>query len=260
MTELIPFNFRGTQVRVVTIDDQPWFVAADVTFILGYRNGADAVAKHVRPVQRRSSRIATPGAVPFQEMTVISEGGLYRLMLRASTALADEFQDWVTDEVLPAIRTTGQYVPQHQLPQTFAEALRELASTVEAKELAEQRAKELEGPAKSWTELADQAGDYSVRDAAQILSRDPLIDTGQNRLFAYLREIGWLDQSGTPYQQHVQAGRVRQRVTGAYTNTRTGEQVGTSQPRVTVKGLHELHRQLGGVGPLLLSAPTGDAA
>lgn len=252
MTDLIPFDFRGTRVRVVTINGQPWFVAADVTFVLGYSNGRDAVAKHVREHQKGMSRIATPSG--DQMMTVISEGGLYRLMLRANTALADEFQDWVTDEVLPAVRATGSYSVQHALPQTFAEALRELASTVEAKDLAEARAAELEPAANSWTALAEAGGDYSVRDAAQILHRDPAIDTGQKRLFAYLREIGWLDASNTPYQRHIDVGRLSQRVTRGYDNTRTGEHVGTTQPRITTKGLHELHRLLGGRGPLLLAA------
>jgi prophage antirepressor-like protein len=252
VTELIPFDFRGTSVRVVTIDGQPWFIAADVTFVLGYSNGRDAVDKHVRPHQRAA--VAIHDGSQNRQMTVISEGGLYRLMLRANTVLADEFQDWVTDEVLPTVRTTGTYTVRHALPQSFAEALRELASTVEAKELAEARAAELEPAAKSWTALADAGGDYALRDAAQILDRDPSISTGQNRLSRYLRQVGWTDGSGQPYQKHVDVGRIVRRATAGYTDPLTGGHVATWQVRITAKGLHELHRLLGGTGPLLLAA------
>lgn len=248
----MPFDFRGTTVRVLTIDGEPWFVGGDVTYILGYRNGRDAIGKHVRDHQRGMSRIATPSGE--QVVTVISEGGLYRLMLRANTVLADEFQDWVTDEVLPAVRATGSYAVPHALPQTFAEALRELASTVEAKELAEQRAAELEPAARSWTVLAEAGGDYSLRDAAQILDRDPAISTGQNRLSRFLRELNWIDSSGQPYQAQVDAGRLTRRATGGYADATTGGYVATWQVRITTKGLHKLHLMLDGSGPLLLSA------
>ena len=68
------------------------------------------------------------------------------------------------------------------LPQTYAAALRELATEVEARELAEARARELAVPASAWNELAEAAGDYSVADAAKVLSRDPQISTGERQI------------------------------------------------------------------------------
>jgi anti-repressor protein len=251
VSELVPFEFRGVSVRVVTIDGEPWFVAGDVAYVLGYSNSRDAVAKHVRDSQRRVSRIATPSG--GQSATVISEGGLYRLMLRARTALADEFQDWVTEQVLPEIRKTGSYGERFEIPQTYAEALELAAKQTRQLEVAEQRAAALEPAARSWDILADAEGDYSLRDAAQILDRDPAISTGQNRLSAYLKGIAWTDRTGRPYQAQVDLGRLAVRVT-SYPHPRTGEDVPTRQPRVTVKGLHELHKRMGGSGPLLLAA------
>lgn len=244
--DLIPFDFHGSKIRVVEIDGAPWFVAADVCFVLGYRNSRDAVAKHVRESQRGVSRIATSSAE--QAMTVINEGGLYRLMMRARTVLADEFQDWVTDEVLPAIRKRGSYgvmrePSRRELAEYWARAEAEL-------EAANAKVAELEPAAQSWHTLAEASGDYSLREAAQILDRDPSISTGQNRLSKWLKNIGWTDHSGQPYQRHVDAGRLARR-TVPYLNRSTGEQELTTQVRITAKGLADLHREMGGSRPLM---------
>ena len=131
---------------------------------------------------------------------------------------------------------------------------RELASMVIAEadraDAAERRARELEPAAQSWQTLADASGDYSLREAAQILDRDPSIRTGQNRLSKHLKNIGWTDLSGQPYQRHVDAGRLTRR-TVPYLNRSTGEQELTTQLRITAKGLADLHREMGGTGPLM---------
>jgi anti-repressor protein len=248
-TDLTPFDFRGTRVRVVSIDGEPWFVAADVCFVLGYSNSRDAVSKHVRDTQRGVSRIATPSG--DQDMTVVNEGGLYRLLMRARTVLADDFQDWVTDDVLPTIRKTGGYGNQFEIPATFPEALELAARQARQLEAAEARNTELEPVAASWTQLADATGDYSLREAAQILDRDPAIQTGQNRLAKTLKNVGWTDRNGQPYQRYVDLGRLVIR-TRSYDHPITGESQATTQVRVTVKGIHALHRLLGGTGAVLL--------
>ncbi|MFJ1765011.1 BRO family protein [Amycolatopsis sp. NPDC088138] len=249
MNDLVPFDFRGTAVRVVPVDGEPWFVAGDVCYILGYSNSRDATSKHVRDHQKRVSRIATPSGE--QSATVVSEGGLYRLLMRARTVLADEFQDWVTDEVLPAIRKTGRY--EVDVPKSFADALELAARQAREIEAKDELIGELEPAAASWSQLAEAVGDYSLRETAQILDRDPAISTGQNRLSKYLKEIGWTDRVGLPYQRQVDAGRLSVR-TRDFFNEGVGEQQVSKQLRITVKGLHELHRRLGGGGPLLLSA------
>ena len=244
--DLIPFDFHGSKIRVVDIDGDPWFVAADVCYVLGYSNSRDAVAKHVRESQRGVSRIATSSAK--QAMTVINEGGLYRLMMRARTVLADEFQDWVTDEVLPAIRKRGSYgvmrePSRRELAEYWARAEAEL-------EAANAKVAELEPAAQSWNTLAEASGDYSLREAAQILNRDPSITTGQNRLAKWLRNFGWVDRNGRPYQTHVDADRIVLRSV-SYDHPVTGERQATTQIRITAKGLGALHREMGGTGPLM---------
>lgn len=78
------------------------------------------------------------------------------------------------------------------VPQTYAAALREAANQAERAEAAEARVAALEPSADAWRELADAEGDYSVGDAAKVLSRDPHISIGQNRLFALMAEQRWI--------------------------------------------------------------------
>lgn len=151
-----------------------------------------------------------------------------------------------------AVRTReAETAPARSLP-----SKRELAQWVieaeERAELAEAKVAQLEPAAGSWNTLASAGGDYAVREAAQILDRDPSISTGQNRLFAYLREIGWVDKGNEPYQAQVDCGRLSRRITNGYDHN--GEHVATCQARITLKGLHELHKRLGGTGPLLVAA------
>lgn len=135
-----------------------------------------------------------------------------------------------------------------EIPRTYAEALRAAADAVERAELAEAKVSELEPSANAWDVLANAAGDYSLREAAQILSRDPLISIGQNQLNTYLKdEAGWVDRRGEPYQAQVNNGRLVRR-TRSYEHPHTGEPKLDWQVRITVKGLRELHKRLGGFG------------
>ncbi|NKS17796.1 hypothetical protein GS490_15870 [Rhodococcus hoagii] len=133
---------------------------------------------------------------------------------------------------------------------------RALAITTRKVEALTATVAELEPAAAAWESLADAEGDYSLREAAQILSREPAINTGQNRLAKSLRELGLLDRRGEPYQSHIQ--HVRRRPT-AYTHPHSGEPKLSSQLRITVSGLCYLHGKLGGTRPLRLDIETGSA-
>ncbi|MBX6385246.1 MAG: phage antirepressor protein [Microbispora sp.] len=109
---LIPFEFpaTGQRVRTVTIDGDPWFVAVDAATILGYANTRKAISDHVPAGHQKGNEsfpLADLGLHP--QTKLISEAGLYRLIMRSNTTLAEPFQDWVTADVLPAIRRTGSY-------------------------------------------------------------------------------------------------------------------------------------------------------
>jgi prophage antirepressor-like protein len=93
-------------------DGEPWFVAKDVTDVLGYADGRGAIAKHVEDSQRSSASIRRSGGSPS---ILVSEGGLYALILGSKLPKAREFKLWVTDTVLPAIRKDGAYVKGEEL-------------------------------------------------------------------------------------------------------------------------------------------------
>jgi prophage antirepressor-like protein len=121
--------FEDQQVRTVVIEDEPYWVATDVCRILGYRNAADALVKHVDEEDSMVSRIATPSR-GLQNVKVINESGLYSLILRSKLPAAKPFKRWVTSEVLPQIRKTGKYAPSSILP-SHLETAKELVATLE---------------------------------------------------------------------------------------------------------------------------------
>ncbi|WP_122522804.1 BRO-N domain-containing protein [Pannonibacter phragmitetus] len=120
MTNLTTFNYLSNTVRVVEIDGQPWFVAADVCVALdayvGPRSGKPNVTMAIQKLDAdecRFNRIEFTdrlGRNHASKVMLISESGLYKLIMRSDKPEARKFQDWVTREVLPAIRKDGMYV------------------------------------------------------------------------------------------------------------------------------------------------------
>ena len=104
------FNSNAFKVRVIVKDDSPWFVAKDVCDCLGISNSRDAVSR-LDADEKGVGKADTLGG--SQDMTMISESGLYALIMRSNKPEAKSFRKWVTSEVLPDIRKTGMYVPQH---------------------------------------------------------------------------------------------------------------------------------------------------
>lgn len=245
MTELTQFNFRGIGVRTLTDEHgDPWFVAADVAKVLGYRMASD-LTRALDDDERGTRPVRTPSG--DQEMAVLTEGGLWRAIVQRQTGRMDDdtvrqrvkgFQRWVTTEVLPSIRRTGAYAAVEQI--TRSDLARMVIESETAKERAEARVAELEPPAQAWQILADAAGDFSLRDAAQILARDHGITTGQNRLMDSLRDWGWVDAKDVPYQRVVDQGLLRQRPR-YYEHARTNVRVlAKPQIRITTKGLERV--------------------
>lgn len=107
MADITPFNFGTHAVRVITRNNQPWFVASDVCQALGYSNSRKAVADHLDDDEKGVTTSDTLGGK--QQLTIISESGLYALVLRSRKPEARKFAKWVTSEVLPSIRKTGGY-------------------------------------------------------------------------------------------------------------------------------------------------------
>lgn len=106
MSQVIPFQFDTISIRAVEINGEPWFVGKDVADALGYANPSKAMGDHCKGVTKR---YPLPTAGGLQEMRIISESNLYRLVVNSSLPDAERFERWIFEEVLPAIRKTGAY-------------------------------------------------------------------------------------------------------------------------------------------------------
>lgn len=105
--QLVPFDFEGRSVRVVTDSQgEPWFVAADICRVLEISKPENAYGR-LDDDERDTRTVGTPGGP--QDMVVLNESGLYSLILTSRKAEAKRFKRWVTHEVLPSIRKTGSY-------------------------------------------------------------------------------------------------------------------------------------------------------
>lgn len=238
-TTLAPFDFEGSPVRAGMSDEEPWFVASDIAQALGY-SATSAMTRTLDDDEKGVQILHTPGG--DQQMVVVTESGMYAAVLGSRVPDAKRFKRWVTHEVLPAIRKTGSYQVERMTPLQLAERLVDAERRVEA---AQERNTVLSGQvaqlapaASAWEELAAADGDYDTRAAAQILCRAG-IDTGQNRLRATLRQIGWTDRQNRPYQRHIDCKRLAERVT-SWADPQTGDEHISYQLRITPKGLGEL--------------------
>lgn len=100
------FIYEAEAVRVVMLEDKPWWVAADIAAQLGYRH-TPSMVRMLGDHQKGVHKAHTLGG--DQELTIISEGGLFKCILRSKRPEAEKFGDWVTDELLPTLRLTGRY-------------------------------------------------------------------------------------------------------------------------------------------------------
>lgn len=107
MSELVLFDYDDQPVRTVQINGDPWFVAQDVCTVLGLDNPSKAT-RGLDDDERGITSVDTPSGV--QEMLIISEPGLYSMLVRSRKPEAKRFRRWVTHEVIPTVRRTGQYV------------------------------------------------------------------------------------------------------------------------------------------------------
>lgn len=205
--ELQTFNFETQEVRTVIKNNEPWFVAKDVTDILGYSNSRDAVKRHVDEEDKGVAKHDTPGGL--QQLTSVNESGLYALIFGSKLPKAKKFKRWVTSEVLPTIRKHGIYATADTVtkmlndPDTAIRLLETIKEEREQRLIAEQRVSELQ-PKASYYDLILQ--NKSLLSVTQIAK-----DYGKSArwLNEKLHELGvQYNQSGTwlLYQNHAENG------------------------------------------------------
>ena len=101
-------NVAFGPIRIVEVKNEPWFVGKDVAEVLGYSNTMKAIRDYVKDNHKLAERIVLSGQ--NREAILIDEAGVYSLVMRSKLPKAEQFQEWVTSEVLPAIRKTGGYI------------------------------------------------------------------------------------------------------------------------------------------------------
>ena len=241
-TEIVPFTFNGAEVRTVTIDGEPWFIAGDVTDLLGYINGRMALA--AIPDRMKSSVTISDGTPGNPNRAVLNEAGVNRLIMRSTLPQAERIQDWIAEDVLPSIRKTGSYIaPTSDLDQI--KALHAAVGTLlEHNERIVGELAAAKPSAEAWDELASAQGDYDVAEAAKILARAGIV-TGPQRLFDQMYDLGWIFRApGTrkwePYASRVDIGYLAMKPQSHY-HPKSGDVVlDPPQVRVTLKGIKRL--------------------
>ncbi|MDU7718813.1 MAG: phage antirepressor [Cutibacterium avidum] len=202
---IIPFAYEGHNVRVVERDGEPWFVAKDVCEQLGLDNVGQAILS-LEDDEKGSITIAdgTPGN---PNRAIVSESGLYSLILRSRKPEAKAFKRWVTHEVLPSIRKHGGYLTPEKAEEIISnpDVIIELAQTVKREKAArlamESLVHELEPKADMYDRFLDADGTYSIGNVAK------MVGLSQNKMFDRLRNSGVLIAKGamrnTPYQRYM---------------------------------------------------------
>lgn len=188
--EIQQFDFKGAALRTLTDEaGEPWFVAKDVCDILEISNPSDAL-KRLDDDERYRFNLGRQG-----ETNIVNEAGLYSLVLGSRKPEAHEFKRWVTHEVLPSIRKHGAYMTQQTLDKalTSPDFLIQLATKLKEEQ---EKVKELEPKARFADAVAASDGTCLVGELAKMLRQNGL-DIGQNRLFAQLREDGYLGKTGS---------------------------------------------------------------
>ena len=234
MNEVQLFNFESHEVRSLLLNNEPWFVGKDVADVLGYQNGSRDINRHVDEEDRQNYQNGTFDSP--RGMTIINESGLYSLILGSKLESAKKFKRWVTGEVLPALRKTGQYqVKELSGQELMAKALIEAQNVLAAKDkvIEEMKPKALFADA-----VATSHTSILVGELAKILKQNG-IEMGQKRLFAWLREKGYLiKRQGTDYNMPTQKAMelgLFEIKEGSYVNG-SGVNITTKTPKITGKG------------------------
>lgn len=236
MNEVQLFNFENHEVRSLLINSEPWFVGKDVAEILSYSNTRKALTDHVDDEDKMDGVTIRDSIGRNQKPVLINESGLYSLVLSSKLPSAKKFKRWVTSEVLPALRKTGQYqVKELSGQELMAKALIEAQSVLAAKDkvIEEMKPKVVFADA-----VATSHTSILVGELAKILKQNG-IDMGQKRLFAWLREKGYLiKRQGTDYNMPTQKAMelgLFEIKEGSYVNG-SGVNITTKTPKITGKG------------------------
>ncbi len=200
------------EIRTVEINNEPWFVGKDVAVILGYSNPQKAIRDHIDEDDRTVNESFT---VNGTAIALINESGLYSLVLSSKLPTAKKFKRWVTSEVLPSIRKHGAYMTPETLekmvltPDFGIRLLTELKAEQDKRKALEATVEEQKPHVLFSNAVSASKTTILIGALAKLLKQNG-INIGQNRLFEWLRQNGFLikhgDNRNMPTQRAMEMG------------------------------------------------------
>lgn len=235
MNEVQVFNSTDFgSVRTLEIDGKPYFVANDVARALGYSVPKDAISRHCKGALKH--RYLTEGGE--QELKIIPEGDVYRLVIKSQLPKADEFEHWIFDEVLPSIRKNGGYIANQENltpEQIVANALIVAQNIISQKD---RQIEQMKPKAEFFDAVADSKTAISMNEVSKVLG---IKGYGRNNLFEFLRSSGILDRWNVPYQRYIDCGWFRV-IEQKY--SKNGEQCVSTKTLVYQKGVDAIRKKI----------------
>lgn len=233
-------NEEFGQVRVIDNGGRTLFCGADVARALGYARPGKAIIDHCKGVLKRDT--LTSGGT--QSLSYIPEGDVYRLIVHSKLPSAEKFERWVFDDVLPTIRHTGGYVDNDELfintymPTLDGASRAMFKATLSSLRKANEKIEE-DKPKVLFAEAVDSSvNSILISDLAKLIKQNG-VDVGQNRLYSWMRENGYLikrrgSDYNSPTQKSMEAGwfEIKERTV----TKPDGQIIVTKTPKVTGKG------------------------
>jgi anti-repressor protein len=258
MKELQIFKHESFgEVRVIEKDGEPWFIAADVLRCLDLKSNTSLADLDEDEADTHTVRTSSQR----REMTIISEPGFYKLVLKSRKSEAKAVQRWVTHEVLPAIRKHGAYMTEPTIqkviddPDFLIELATRLKEEKQRRIVAEKQVAIAAPAMKAWERIAARGNTLYVVTVAQLISDERKISLGGVKMFRWMRNNGWCHYKtgwngkryNAPYQDKIDAGLLRLEMDTI--NRGNGDE---EQPviKVTAKGLQKLINIFVNMSPL----------
>lgn len=227
------------KIRTIDRDGEPWMVGVDVAKALGYATPRNAIASHVDEEDKTSALIRGTGSNYKSMAILINESGLYSLVLFSKLPTAKKFKRWVTNEVLPSIRKSGGYIAGQESmsdSELMAKALLVAKRQIDAKTA---QIEEMTPKAVFADAVAASKTSILIGELAKILRQNGVEDMGQQRLFEWMRNNGFLirrkaTDRNMPTQRAIEQGLMEVKETTICHSD--GHTSISKTPKVTGKG------------------------
>lgn len=210
------FKEKFGTVRATKIDDKIYFVGKDIAEKLGYVNPTKAISTHCKGV----SKMGIPSNGGVQQMSVILEGDVFRLIVKSKLTSAEEFEHWIMEEILPTIRNTGGYVEDEREEEFVSKYFPSFSEEVKLSMVQDllKSNKELKTKAGKWDKFLGTDSTYTFTDVSKLIStmsneEKSDIEISSSKLTEFLRDSGILCKTKTP--DKIKDGKVKK---GSYKN------------------------------------------